>query len=426
MTHAVVVRDIGKRFRRVSDFSHGPAGNFRELLRQMVGGLLAPASTAAPDYFWAIRHLNFEIDHGEVVGIVGRNGAGKSTLLKILSRITAPSEGEARLFGRVGALLEVGTGFHDELTGRENVFMNGAILGMTNPEIQKQFDAIIDFAGVEDFIDMPIKRYSSGMKARLAFSVAAHLEPEILIVDEVLAVGDAKFQRKCLNLMGDVAKTGRTVLFVSHNISAVRRLCTRGILLRDGGVAMDTKDVDAVIAGYLEADEIEEQPFWRCPDDYSGGEFIRPLSFRLAGGDGQTLGGLLSSDREIWVEMEAFSKKGHPALFMGYALYNKQGDLLFTSCSHDHEDAPDIPAYPAHLSFRARLPSNLLGDGEYSLHLLAGVRHEEQYLWLQNSFIRIKLAISGNLIQSGAFDPQQRAMLAPVLNWQLSVGSPND
>ncbi len=192
--------------------------------------------SASSEDFWALKDINFEIQPGEVVGIIGRNGAGKSTLLKILSRITEPTTGRITLNGRVASLLEVGTGFHPELTGRENIFLNGAILGMSRKEIQSKFDEIVDFAGVEKFLDTPVKRYSSGMYVRLAFAVAAHLEPEILIIDEVLAVGDAEFQKKCLGKMGEVAKGGRTVLFVSHNMAAVQSLCTHTILMGEGRV----------------------------------------------------------------------------------------------------------------------------------------------------------------------------------------------
>ncbi|MBA2706715.1 MAG: ABC transporter ATP-binding protein [Gemmatimonadaceae bacterium] len=199
--------------------------------------------------FWALEDVSFEVGEGEVVGIIGRNGAGKSTLLKILSRITQPTRGRAEIYGRIGALLEVGTGFHPELTGRENIFLSGAILGMRRSEIARQFEAIVAFAEVDQFIDTPIKRYSSGMYMRLAFAVAAHLEPEILLVDEVLAVGDAAFQKKCLGKMEDVAGQGRTVFFVSHNTQAVRQLCTRGILLEHGRVAADGS-VDSTLAVY--------------------------------------------------------------------------------------------------------------------------------------------------------------------------------
>lgn len=202
------------------------------------------------DMFWALRDISFDVAEGEVVGIIGRNGAGKSTLLKVLSRITEPTSGRAVIRGRVSSLLEVGTGFHQELTGRENVYMNGTILGMTKREIDRKFDEIVDFSGVEKFLDTPIKHYSSGMKVRLAFAVAAHLEPEILIVDEVLAVGDVEFQRKCLGKMHDVARCGRTVLFVSHNMAAVENLCSTGVVLNCGSILYHGV-VDDAVAAYL-------------------------------------------------------------------------------------------------------------------------------------------------------------------------------
>ena len=202
------------------------------------------------EYVWALKDINFEIQEGEVIGIIGKNGAGKSTLLKILSRVTAPTTGQITIHGRMASLLEVGTGFHPELTGRENVFLNGAIMGMTKTEIKKKFDEIVDFSGVERYIDTPVKRYSSGMYVRLAFAVAAHLEPEILIVDEVLAVGDAEFQKKCLGKMKDVSGQGRTVLFVSHNMGAIQSLCSRSIYLKNGTI-QQTGDTDKIINHYL-------------------------------------------------------------------------------------------------------------------------------------------------------------------------------
>src|SRR6266571_8192633 len=201
-------------------------------------------------HIWALKDASFEVRQGEVVGIIGPNGAGKTTLLKILARVTKPTQGFADVRGRMGSLLEVGTGFHPELTGRENVFLNGAILGMSKAEIQRKFDEMVAFAEVEKFIDTPLKHYSSGMQMRLAFAVAAHLEPEILLVDEVLAVGDLAFQKKCLGKMGDVARGGRTVLFVSHNMEAIRALCQRGILLRDGEIAADG-EADNVVEAYF-------------------------------------------------------------------------------------------------------------------------------------------------------------------------------
>jgi lipopolysaccharide transport system ATP-binding protein len=231
--------------------------------------------------FWALQDVNFELRQGEILGIIGRNGAGKSTLLKILSRVTAPSRGEVRVKGRIASLLEVGTGFHPELTGRENIFLNGAILGMSKPEIRKKLDEIVAFSEVEEFIDTPVKRYSSGMYVRLAFAVAAHLEPEILIVDEVLAVGDAEFQKKCLGKMRDVATEGRTILFVSHNIEAVRRLCTRGILLQQGTVRVDS-DIDQVAESY--SSTMAEQAATVLRNDNLG---LTLFDIRLRNHDGQ-------------------------------------------------------------------------------------------------------------------------------------------
>ncbi|MCA2001026.1 MAG: ABC transporter ATP-binding protein [Chloroflexi bacterium] len=231
---AIRVEHLGKRYR-----IGGKQAGYRTFREALLDGLSAPLRWArgerqSYDTFWALDDISFEVRQGEAVGIIGRNGAGKSTLLKILSRITKPTTGRVELYGRVASLLEVGTGFHPELSGRDNIYLNGAILGMSRAEIARKFDEIVEFSGVEKFLDTPVKRYSSGMYVRLAFSVAAHLEPEILVVDEVLAVGDAEFQKKCLGKMGEVANQGRTVLFVSHNMAAVSALCKGGIVLQTG------------------------------------------------------------------------------------------------------------------------------------------------------------------------------------------------
>lgn len=233
--------------------SHRSGSTYRTLREDLVvGGRRLLRRFSGPmqkETFWALREVSFAIREGDAVGIIGRNGAGKSTLLKILSNITRPTRGKARIAGRVGSLLEVGTGFHPELTGRENIFLNGTVLGMSRGEIARRFDDIVAFAEVEQFVDTPVKRYSSGMYVRLAFAIAAHLEPDILIVDEVLAVGDAEFQKKCLGKMSESAASGRTVLFVSHNLASVRQLCTRGLLLRKGQLVLDA-DIDAVVQEY--------------------------------------------------------------------------------------------------------------------------------------------------------------------------------
>ncbi|HMD90197.1 MAG TPA: ABC transporter ATP-binding protein [Anaerolineaceae bacterium] len=252
--YAIRVENLGKQY-TIGQYQ----GRYKSLRDTLTTTFTAPfkhlvhrngANGRQESTIWAIKDVSFEIQPGEVVGIIGRNGAGKSTLLKILARITEPTEGVVRLRGRVGSLLEVGTGFHPELTGRENIFLNGAILGMSRQEIQRKFDEIVDFAEIEKFIDTPAKHYSSGMYMRLAFAVAAHLEPEILLVDEVLAVGDAEFQKKCLGKMGEVANEGRTVLFVSHNMGAISSLCSRAILIDKGNISMQG-DVSLITNEYL-------------------------------------------------------------------------------------------------------------------------------------------------------------------------------
>jgi lipopolysaccharide transport system ATP-binding protein len=275
MSTVIQVQSLSKRYRiGLKEKKHDTfIGQLGGLLRAPIDNykkLRSLSRFGAEDesVFWALRDINFEVQEGEVLGIIGHNGAGKSTLLKILSRITEPSAGQVRLKGRVSALLEVGTGFHPELTGRENIYMNGTILGMTKREIDRKLDEIIDFSGVEKYIDTPVKFYSSGMRVRLAFSVAAHLEPEILIIDEVLAVGDAEFQKKCLGKMKDVSGEGRTVLFVSHNMGAVNSLCDKAILLRSGELMLEG-ETDKVILKYFEAgvQVFKNEVFFQPPED---------------------------------------------------------------------------------------------------------------------------------------------------------------
>src|SRR3954471_5957236 len=290
-TSVISVRGLGKAYR--IGMVNPKHTNFRETVMEALKTPFKRMRKYDDDFtngdqadtFWALKDVNFEVGQGEVLGVIGRNGAGKSTLLKVLSRITEPSEGEARIKGRVSSLLEVGTGFHPELTGRENIYLNGAILGMKHVEIKAKFDEIVAFSEVEKFLDTPVKRYSSGMYVRLAFAVAAHLEPEVLLVDEVLAVGDARFQQKCMGRIGEIGRSGRTVLFVSHNMNAVARLTTSALYL-DGGRAVAQGPTNAVVQQYLAADG-RLDPVWVRPDP-DGGSDLTVTSVRACAPDGRT------------------------------------------------------------------------------------------------------------------------------------------
>lgn len=325
--------------------------------------LRGQASGAAEldETIWALNDISFEIKSGEIIGIIGRNGSGKSTLLKILSRITEPTSGYAEIRGRVGSLLEVGTGFHPELTGRENIYLNGAILGMRRAEIIKNFDEIVAFAEVEKFIDTPVKHYSSGMYLRLAFAVAAHLEPEILIVDEVLAVGDARFQKKCLNKMEDVGQQGRTVLFVSHSMPAITRLCKRTILLDEGRVLMDGLS-HQVVSAYLNSGSgsvsVRE---WADLSSAPGDEIVRLRAVRVKAEDGLTTE-MVEVHQAVQIEMEFQVLKSGYVLMPYHHVFNQEGINIFQA--HDTDPAWRQRVRPAGVYVSTVcIPGNFLSEG---------------------------------------------------------------
>lgn len=303
---------------------------------RMLKGLGAPKAAQTDNQFWALKDVSFEVKRGEVVGVIGRNGAGKSTLLKILSRITEPTKGEADIHGRVGSLLEVGTGFHPELTGRENVYLNGAILGMRRAEIGRKFDEIVAFAEVEKFIDTPVKHYSSGMQMRLAFAVAAHLEPEILLVDEVLAVGDAAFQKKCLGKMGEVSREGRTILFVSHNISAIQQLCAYSFLMH-GGQIIESGPTEVVVGRYmtlaLDNGDINKDLINLPRGDYSDGR-IRFQRCLVIDSENQ-VSKTLKYGEPFSVFLEAISEVVYEDLTVVVGVDSVMGVRIFTSASSE-------------------------------------------------------------------------------------------
>ncbi|MGD9872960.1 MAG: ABC transporter ATP-binding protein [Kiritimatiellia bacterium] len=322
MSAVITARNIGKRYRLGEHLRHNT-------LRDALRGALHKTPSAEQEDFWALKDVSFDVQEGEVIGVIGRNGAGKSTLLKVLSQITEPTEGEVRIRGRVASLLEVGTGFHPELSGRENIFLNGAILGMTRREIKASFDAIVEFAGVGKFVDTPVKRYSSGMHVRLAFAVAAHLNPEILLVDEVLAVGDAAFQKKCMGKMGDVARSGRTILFVSHNMAAVEFLCSRTLLIDKGRMA-GQGDTAEMIRRYL-----SEAVATSYDVDLSGHSARKPGSqpvlqrIRLTSADGATLQ-TAAMGADIRFELNLAPRQRLDGAVIGVHVYNSMGQRVMT------------------------------------------------------------------------------------------------
>ena len=318
-------------------------------------------SRANKEMVWVLKDVNFTVEPGEVVGIIGRNGAGKSTLLKVLSRITEPTKGRIELYGRVASLLEIGTGFHPELTGRENIYLNGAILGMRKAEIERKFDEIVAFAEVEKFIDTPVKRYSSGMYLRLAFAVAAHLEPEILVVDEVLAVGDARFQRKCLDKMQDVGQHGRTVLFVSHNMSAITRLCPRTILLDEGRVLCDGPSHE-VVSTYLNSGlGTTASREWPDAESAPGNEIVRLRAMCVRAEDGRVTEAV-DIRRPIYLEVEFEVLEGGHILFPAFGFFNEEGAVIFMT--HDNNPTWKRRERPTgYYVSTVLIPGNFLAEG---------------------------------------------------------------
>ncbi|MEO7192519.1 MAG: ABC transporter ATP-binding protein [Vicinamibacterales bacterium] len=364
--------------------------------------------------FRALEDVSFEVDEGEVLGVVGRNGAGKSTLLKILSQVTAPTSGRVVMHGRVASLLEVGTGFHPELTGRENVFLNGAILGMTKAEIRSKFDEIVAFSECAAFIDTPVKRYSSGMSVRLAFAVAAHLEPEILIVDEVLAVGDAQFQHKCLGRMSEVSRGGRTVLFVSHNMGAVRRLCKRSVLL-DGGRVRSIGPSDDAIAEYL-GGATASSALWRRtePAPASSDICLEEVSLRNSAGE---LTSAFASTEPVFVTIAAKARVRTRPMQITFRLTNAEGIVVFTSANTDEGHAL-VALDEGTRQFRVEIPALFLSAGSYHVEVAAHVPRETLFDFVDSIHFSVEdtwAAVRHDLL----------GVVTPQLTWTAFSGSAN-
>jgi lipopolysaccharide transport system ATP-binding protein len=349
---------------RINDVLFNPFKKLAKVAKAQRNPIKQSTSFSTDDHIWALKDVSFEVKRGEVIGIIGRNGAGKTTLLKILSRITEPTKGRAEILGRVGSLLEVGTGFHPELTGRENIYLNGAILGMKKNEIERKFDEIVAFAEIERFLDTPVKRYSSGMYVRLAFAVAAHLDPEILLVDEVLAVGDVSFQKKCLGKMDDVAKQGRTVLFVSHNLAAIQSLCQRAILLNSGTLILDGS-AKSVISKYLTTGLKQEgECVWTNIDQAPGDDIVKLGAIRVLNKDKKVCTQFDVRD-PIYFEMEYWVLRDIDYLDVSFYLKNERGELIFASRDNSM-DMPngDCKRRKGYYCSGCNIPEDLLNDGQ--------------------------------------------------------------
>lgn len=352
-----------------------------------IGSVNDRSQKADSEYVWALKDINMEIEQGDVVGIIGKNGAGKSTLLKLLSRVTKPTTGSIKYRGRIASLLEVGTGFHPEMTGRENIYMNGAIMGMTKQEITRKLDEIVDFSGCERYIDTPTKRYSSGMTVRLGFAIAAHLEPEILVVDEVLAVGDAEFQKKAIGKMQDVSKGGgRTVLFVSHNMAAVKSLCKRGVILQNG-MLVDSGDVDSIVSHYLRGDgNIENYKVWNVPEVKKEGFELLEIGVRKVDGD---YGDVMRVDQDVEIIIKYRLKEPYKQFHLTFHFKNEQGYKIFSSSGggrcipYEHNEGEYLQV--------CKIPANFLNWGNYMVDMYV-VKDRSRAILIENDVVSFTLA----------------------------------
>jgi lipopolysaccharide transport system ATP-binding protein len=431
---AIIVADLGKRYeiraRReryrtlrdaLTSAASAPVRRVRSALaRRSVSG------RSREDIIWALHDVSFEVQQGDVVGVIGRNGAGKTTLLKILSRITEPTVGYAAIRGRVGSLLEVGTGFHPELTGRENVFLNGAILGMARAEVIRKFDEIVAFAEVERFIDTPIKRYSSGMHMRLAFAVAAFLEPEIMLVDEVLAVGDARFQKKCLNKMQDVGQEGRTILFVSHSMPAVTRLCERTILLDDGTI-VDDGPTARVVSEYLSSGlGTTTEREWDDPAQAPGGEVARLRAVRVCADDGP-IADAADIRRPVKIEMEYDVLEHGHVLLPNVHFYNEQGIEAFGSNDLD-PTWRGRPRPAGRYVSTVQIPGNFLSEGMLFVRpaLITVDPVVVQFSVSEAVAFHVIDRIGGGDSARGDYAGAMRGVVRPILEWTTRASEDGD
>lgn len=419
---SIIVQGVGKRYR----IGSAQAGytTLRDVLVRWAKSPFKRGSKSgrSADTIWALKDVSFQVERGQVLGLIGENGAGKSTMLKLLSRITEPTEGRMEIRGRVGSLLEVGTGFHPELTGRENIYLNGAILGMKRGEIESKFDEIVSFAEVETFIDTPVKRYSSGMYLRLAFAVAAHLEPEILLVDEVLAVGDAAFQRKCLGKMSDVAQQGRTVIFVSHNMSAILRLTQETIVLEGGRIALRGPTPEAVDHYMTSGMDRAGERLWDQDEGLrSAGPFL-PLALRVRDQAGRVVGEV-SSTQPFHIEVEYELEQDITGLRVGIYLHTSRGEPVFTSFDTDDPQAYErLSAREAgRYVSRCTIPANLLNEGRFVVGMNASSFRIRSYFTEEHA---MSFTVEGAGAPGSHWPERRSGPLRPALDWEVGEAVP--
>ncbi len=424
MTTAISVNNIGKQYKIGAAETKFRYNMLRDVIVdtayapvRLAKALIGKSERVNPNYVWALKDVSFDLEEGKVLGIVGRNGAGKSTLLKILSRVTEPTTGTVSVRGRVGSLLEVGTGFHPELSGRENIYMNGAILGMKRAEITAKFDEIVEFSEVSQFIDTPVKRYSSGMYLRLAFAVAAHLEPEILVVDEVLAVGDAEFQKKCLGKMGDVAQQGRTVLFVSHNMSAILRLTQEAIVLQKGQMIMRAPSQEAVDY-YLSSGQSQAgERAWSADEVPATSQPFTPISLKVKERGGKIVDTIRSTE-PVTLEFEYQISAPVTGLRVGLYLGTMRGEYIFASFDTDNADLYekfDTRDAGRYIS-RAEIPADMFNEGRYMVGVNASSFGVKRYFMDENA-LAFSVDISG--APGTQWGEPRVGPMRPRLQWRI-------
>lgn len=416
---AIQVEHIGKKYRINHQPSYYPTlrdsliGKMHALKKAFRGPRFASRFQTNQEEFWALQDVSFSVQPGECLAIIGRNGAGKSTLMKILSRITEPSAGRVVLRGRVASLLEVGTGFHPELTGRENIYLNGAILGMGKTEIRRKFDEIVDFAEVEKFLDTPIKRYSSGMYVRLAFAVAAHLEPDILLVDEVLSVGDADFQKKCLGKMNEVAETeGRTILFISHNMTAVKNLCPRSLWLEGGRLLIDAATPETISHYLATSIATGGERLWEGGIANPGVNEFKLLAVATTNHQGEVTAALASS-QPFFLQIHYRINRRLPLCRIGFLLATFDGIAVIEAYDTDR-DAYAGAREPGEYVVRCKIPANFLNSGSYALSIRADIPHEKSLVSLSGILTLEILRTHGNSILSNI---PREGIVYPLLDW---------